>query len=1159
MDCLPIASLEQRGPDFESKFIKGVVSLIWPYSSSAGKAAFLVADPDFRQRHRKGQVRVRLQGAAARAVAKSRFSIGDEVLLGLRGVKVVENDAGISTPGKSVELELQYGHYITMEVLRDGEKVANVAVEELNSPPPHTSFGTPGSNELAVQEPFIYHDHSVIDTPSTGHTPLFHRKVRTSGGSLGDSPFDPFIEDDVETLSESRRKRVRSSWGTGTRWRMAGQTPNPEKPSNDHISPQKPNAPSTATSKAVKAPMYNDIEKLQSTPVIDSSLPGPSSIPTPTKFKPFRDPVPTVSSVRPTSRAKPLKPTKSRPISVPDESYEPSSTIEIADLIVETQIADLLEPVIPNTLSFQQDTIEPDEQLVEHLTEDQAADPMEGFVKSPHHPPSPAGHSPVSPSKLKANPKSSLKLPTSSSSPELKAKEKPTMMGPPLIIPQNPKTPELNPVTPSALPLPSPFPQDALSGVSQDKGASYFPPPSTFGSTPWPTEIDVPDSAFGFSFGAPFGSPPKSRTTKVTSIEEPSVTVAEQELEALQPADSASPRKESNDLADFIIPETLEIEKDPQDHVDIQETQNADEQLHQAVVTETMEDQTSMSQSEEFTSSQPSLSVLPKSPIPEHVSDSIDDLVALHDMPLSLPSPPHAEPTAHQAEVQETPTWQLPSIQHILRDFNEDYNQKLSPLNEFPINTQQSFQVPTKSSQIFNPRPPEDDFIDLTQQEPSSPMISSTSFEKPSPLHRKVLVPSSPMQVDDDQLSLPEAADENDESNINYSQAELDDILDNPYPSQVRDSLPLANDIQITGFNPYDDEEEWARLPSSPMGSSSYDKQSIARSSLAPESPQRQRIRDRTPRLGREISDGTTLTQNHESIPPVFHDSIEPNQRKNIIEETQFTEKSSPRYRLRGSTTPRRDTQSQELSQSMAGWALDLMRQGHNTKDNQANSLPAMQEEPTQDPETATLSQVKVIQETPQLAHPNQEQSTISEQESSQAVLDMLSNSRRPDIRGFRTAMNYYTPLQHLVNHMNRSSQYDSHMNVMAVVARSASKPERADKGARDWFTKFRITQPDAWPTTYLVSVFRPFERALPEVEKGDIVLLSSFDVVPLKGGTAGLKSSDGCGWHTWKTSGGSLGAEADGPPAEFGDEEREVASTMAKWWNNAGKEDARL
>lgn len=171
----------------------------------------------------------------------------------------------------------------------------------------------------------------------------------------------------------------------------------------------------------------------------------------------------------------------------------------------------------------------------------------------------------------------------------------------------------------------------------------------------------------------------------------------------------------------------------------------------------------------------------------------------------------------------------------------------------------------------------------------------------------------------------------------------------------------------------------------------------------------------------------------------------------------------------------------------------------------------------------------------------------------------MLSNSRRPDIRGFRTAMNYYTPLQHLVNHMNRSSQYDSHMNVMAVVARSASKPERADKGARDWFTKFRITQPDAWPTTYLVSVFRPFERALPEVEKGDIVLLSSFDVVPLKGGTAGLKSSDGCGWHTWKTSGGSLGAEADGPPAEFGDEEREVASTMAKWWNNAGKEDARL
>ena len=116
MEYIPISSLEQRRSDSDAEFIKGIVTLIWPFSSSAGKAAFLVVDPDFRLRHRKGQVRVRVQGAAALAIAKSRIAIGDEVSIGLRGARLVENEAGVSTPGKSVELELQFGHFMTMQV-----------------------------------------------------------------------------------------------------------------------------------------------------------------------------------------------------------------------------------------------------------------------------------------------------------------------------------------------------------------------------------------------------------------------------------------------------------------------------------------------------------------------------------------------------------------------------------------------------------------------------------------------------------------------------------------------------------------------------------------------------------------------------------------------------------------------------------------------------------------------------------------------------------------------------------------------------------------------------------------------------------------------------------------------------------------------------------
>jgi hypothetical protein len=116
MEYIPISSLEQIRSDAESKFIKGLVTLIWPFSSSAGKAAFLIADPDFRLRHKKGQVRVRVQGAAALAIVKSGISIGDEVSIGLRGARIVENEAGVSTPGKSVGLELQFGHFLIMQV-----------------------------------------------------------------------------------------------------------------------------------------------------------------------------------------------------------------------------------------------------------------------------------------------------------------------------------------------------------------------------------------------------------------------------------------------------------------------------------------------------------------------------------------------------------------------------------------------------------------------------------------------------------------------------------------------------------------------------------------------------------------------------------------------------------------------------------------------------------------------------------------------------------------------------------------------------------------------------------------------------------------------------------------------------------------------------------
>jgi len=116
MEYVPIAELAPSLPSTDTKAIKAVVTLIWPYSSSTKRAAVLLAEPDFRLRRRKGQVRVQLAGASAEAVARSHIGIGDEVTLRLLGAQWMSNVENTKTPGRSVDWELRYGQRLVMQV-----------------------------------------------------------------------------------------------------------------------------------------------------------------------------------------------------------------------------------------------------------------------------------------------------------------------------------------------------------------------------------------------------------------------------------------------------------------------------------------------------------------------------------------------------------------------------------------------------------------------------------------------------------------------------------------------------------------------------------------------------------------------------------------------------------------------------------------------------------------------------------------------------------------------------------------------------------------------------------------------------------------------------------------------------------------------------------
>ena len=116
MDLLPIAELRPELPELESKHIRAVVSLVWPYSSSQREFALLLAEPDFRLRLKKGQTRVRFTRTCAKAIAATGIGIGDTVILGLQGTQFVEKDAKIRTPGRSIDWELCFSQTLVIQV-----------------------------------------------------------------------------------------------------------------------------------------------------------------------------------------------------------------------------------------------------------------------------------------------------------------------------------------------------------------------------------------------------------------------------------------------------------------------------------------------------------------------------------------------------------------------------------------------------------------------------------------------------------------------------------------------------------------------------------------------------------------------------------------------------------------------------------------------------------------------------------------------------------------------------------------------------------------------------------------------------------------------------------------------------------------------------------
>lgn len=113
---IPIAQLTPLLLSPASRSVKAVVTLTWPYSSATGSVAFLLAEPDFRLRRTKGQVRAQFSGSSAKHIVKAGIASGDEVTLCLDGVEWVQNAQTSGTPGRGVDLELRFVERLLLQV-----------------------------------------------------------------------------------------------------------------------------------------------------------------------------------------------------------------------------------------------------------------------------------------------------------------------------------------------------------------------------------------------------------------------------------------------------------------------------------------------------------------------------------------------------------------------------------------------------------------------------------------------------------------------------------------------------------------------------------------------------------------------------------------------------------------------------------------------------------------------------------------------------------------------------------------------------------------------------------------------------------------------------------------------------------------------------------
>jgi hypothetical protein len=269
-------SISKLSPHLEhlaASIINAVVTVIWPYSVSKRSITLLLAEPDFRLRRHRGQVRVQFYEAAAKAIASLKVESGDLLSLSLEGARWENRDVSVSTPGSSVEFDLAF---ISRLVLRI-KSAANgstklVDIDNPSSSPLSTPNGSKVPDIASYQTPTLLPTTpvrpSLLQNGSQWSSPAFFRPTPSLSTAFKDD-FNSFLDDDeAETQSNKRAKlNTQNSGWTYTRYKSDPRVV--EELSSSQIQDVSPQASAGPTSQQPS----NDISQ-QTTSFVEEDQPS---------------------------------------------------------------------------------------------------------------------------------------------------------------------------------------------------------------------------------------------------------------------------------------------------------------------------------------------------------------------------------------------------------------------------------------------------------------------------------------------------------------------------------------------------------------------------------------------------------------------------------------------------------------------------------------------------------------------------------------------------------------------------------------------------------------------------------------------------------------------------------------------------------------------